>query len=158
MSSRVIFSINCDLYPLEIISEGDSPPVNEREMKVGLNWSKTPNVDPALRIGVLHERGRVYALNWLREMKQSGISKARMNGRVKRVGDQTGSDPSIESSGRGGEGDFSGFQDTGASPKPESDGQNLTYSGCVLCVLWVGSSDRSVPNGFSGMVDGGHII
>ena len=37
--------------------------VNEREREVGLNWPETPDVDPALRIGVLRKRGRVYALN-----------------------------------------------------------------------------------------------
>ena len=64
-----IFSVNRGLYPLEIISEGDSPPVNEREREVGLNWPKTPDVDPTLRIGVPRKRGNVYGLNWPRAMK-----------------------------------------------------------------------------------------
>ena len=46
----------------------------------------------------------------------------------------------------------------GAGPKPGPDGWNLTYSGGVLWVLRVGSSNPSVPNGFSDMMDGGHII
>ena len=60
--SRAIFSINRDVCPLEITSEGDSPSVNEREREVELNWPKTPmSILP--RIGVLHGRGRVYASN-----------------------------------------------------------------------------------------------
>ena len=61
--SRASFSVSRDIYPLEIIREGDSPPVNEREREVGLNWPKTPDVDPTLRIGVRRKRGNVYAFN-----------------------------------------------------------------------------------------------
>ena len=74
--SRAIFSVSRNISPLEIIREGDSPPVNEREREVGLNWPKTPDVVPTLRIGVPRKRGKVYGLNWPRAMKQNDISKA----------------------------------------------------------------------------------
>ena len=60
---RAIFSVSRDVYPLEIIREGDSPPVSEREREAGLNWPKTLDLDPTLRTGVLRKRGKVYALN-----------------------------------------------------------------------------------------------
>lgn len=73
-----------------------------------------------------------------------------MNGRVKRVGDQTRGrfvcSVNVESNG-GDRRDSSRFQKTGASPKPESDGCNLTYSGVVL---------DSAPNGFPDMVASGN--
>jgi hypothetical protein len=62
-----------------------------------------------------------------------------MNGKVKRVGDQTAPDSSASSNPAETEiGDRSRFQKTGSSPKPESDGWNLTYSGGAPCALGVG--------------------
>ena len=92
-------------------------------------------------------------------MRQNVVSEVRMNGRIKRVGDQTAFDPSSAplnpvAAAR----EVLTFPKYRASPKPESDGWNVTYPGRNLRVLRVGSSKPSMLNGFSDMVDGGRII